>query len=120
VQKPLTPVKLQKYVIDYGVIDPRLKSLATQKGESATLEFAAAAYDPDGRLLNSMLNEGQAPTGVKPGSKPGALFHAEQETGSAAGSSVDSVGGAGQAGQSDGNHGSSAAAEGGDPVCFAG
>jgi len=79
VQKPLTPVKLQKYVIDYGVIDPRLKSLATQKGESATLEFAAAAYDPDGRLLNSMLNEGQAPTGVKPGSKPGALFHAEQE-----------------------------------------
>ena len=48
-------------------------------GQAATLEFAAAAYDPDGRLLNSMLNEGQAPTGVKPGSKPGALFHAEQE-----------------------------------------
>jgi VWFA-related protein len=79
VQKPLTPVKLQKYVIDYGVIDPKLKSLASTMGQAATLEFAAAAYDPDGRLLNSMLNEGQAPTGVKPGSKPGALFHAEQE-----------------------------------------
>jgi VWFA-related protein len=79
VQRPLTPVKLQKYTIDYGVIDPRLKSLATQKGEPATLEFAAAAYDQDGRLLNSVLNEGQAPTGVKPGSKSGALFHAEQQ-----------------------------------------
>jgi hypothetical protein len=79
VQKPLTPVKLQKYVIDYGVIDPKLKALATSKGEPATLEFAAAAYDPDGRLLNSTLNEGQAPTGVKPDGKPGALFRAEQE-----------------------------------------
>jgi VWFA-related protein len=79
VQKPLTPIKLQKYLIDYGVIDARLKAMAMRDGQAATLEFAAAAYDQDGRLLNSVLNEGQAPTGVKPGSKPGALFHAEQE-----------------------------------------
>ncbi len=78
VQKPLTPVKLQKYVINYGVIDPQLKSLAARKDRSATLEFAVAAYDGDGRLLNSMLNEGQAPTGVDANGKPGA-FRAQQE-----------------------------------------
>jgi VWFA-related protein len=77
--QPPVPVKLQKYVIDYGVIDPRLKALAMRDGDPATLEFAVAAYDADGRLLNSKLNEGQAPTGIKPGDKPGALFHAEQE-----------------------------------------
>jgi len=78
-QKPLPPVKLQKYLIDYGVIDQQLKKLAAGNGTPATLEFAAAAYDDDGRLLNSELNEGQAPTGSKAGTKPGALFHAEQE-----------------------------------------
>ena len=79
VLKPLTPVKLQRYMIDYGVIDPQLKALAKSKQSPATLEFAAAAYDADGRLLNSMLNEGLAPTGADAGSKPGALFHAQQE-----------------------------------------
>jgi VWFA-related protein len=78
-QKLPTPVKLQKYVIDYGVIDQQLKTQAASNGTPATLEFAAAAYDDDGRLLNSELNEGQAPTGAKAGAKPGALFHAEQE-----------------------------------------
>jgi VWFA-related protein len=78
VQKPLTPVRLQKYVIDYGVIDPRLKSPAPGNDTPATLEFAAAAYDEDGRLLNSVLNEGQAPTAVKPDGKP-APFRAQQE-----------------------------------------
>jgi VWFA-related protein len=78
-QKPLPPVKLQKYVIDYGVIDQQLKTQAASNGTPATLEFAAAAYDDDGRLLNSELNEGQAPAGSKAAAKPGALFHADQE-----------------------------------------
>jgi hypothetical protein len=56
-----------------------LKKLAAGNATPATLEFAAAAYDDDGRLLNSELNEGEAPTGSKAGTKPGALFHAEQE-----------------------------------------
>jgi VWFA-related protein len=77
--KPLPPVKLQKYLIDYGVLDPRLKAQAARKGKPATLEFAAAAYDADGHLLNSILNEGQATPGVEPNGKPGALFHAQQE-----------------------------------------
>jgi hypothetical protein len=76
--KPLTPVKLQKYRIDYGVIDPQLKTLAKQKGSSAILEFAAAAYDADGRLLNSVLNEGMPPADAGKDGKP-AAFHAQQE-----------------------------------------
>jgi hypothetical protein len=73
-QKPLQPIKLQKYVIDYGVIDPRLKAMAAQHDRPATLEFAAAAYNDDGRLLNSMLNHG-----VPPEKSGKAVFHAVQE-----------------------------------------
>ena len=73
----LKPIKLQKYVIDYGVIDPQLK-VAAQHNEKATLEFAVAAYSDDGILLNSMLNRG-VPSGNKSGDKSAALFHATQE-----------------------------------------
>ena len=78
-QKPPAPVRLQKYLIDYGVVDPKLKTLAAQGGKPATLEFAAAAYDADGRLLNSILNEGLASGDTEPGGKSGSLFHAVQE-----------------------------------------
>src|SRR6266568_6845637 len=78
-QKPPASVRLQKYLIDYGVIDPRLKALAKVGGKPATLEFAAAAYDSDGRLLNSILNEGLASGETQPGGKSGSLFHAVQE-----------------------------------------
>jgi VWFA-related protein len=77
--KPVRPVKLQKYVIDYGVFDPRLKPMAARKEKSGTLEFAAAAYDADGRLLNSMLNEGLASSDTESGGKSGSMFHAVQE-----------------------------------------
>jgi VWFA-related protein len=75
-QKPLPPVKLQKYVIDYGVIDPQLRAAVTHNQKLSPLEFAAAAYDDDGRLLNSILNQG-LPAGQ--GGKQEALFHAVQE-----------------------------------------
>jgi len=79
VQKPLPPVKLQKYVIDYGVIDPQLKVEAKRRGTSAILEFAAAAYDANGRLLNSQLNNGMASTDAKAQGKTEGTFRAEQE-----------------------------------------
>jgi VWFA-related protein len=78
-QKPPSPVKLQKYRIDYGIFDPQLKALAANGGRLAKLEFAAAAYDADGRLLNSMLNEGLAAAETEVNEKGRALFHAEQE-----------------------------------------
>jgi hypothetical protein len=77
--KPLAPVRLQKHLIDFGVFDPQLKALAGEGGKPAKLEFAAAAYDADGRLLNSILNEGLASNEVDADGKNGALFHAEQE-----------------------------------------
>ena len=78
-QKGLKPVELQKYLIDYGVIDPQLKALASRGGRPAALEFAAAAYDADGRLLNSILNEGLASKEEQGNGKREALFHAIQE-----------------------------------------
>jgi len=77
--KPLAPVKLQKYRIDYGVIDPQLKSQAQQQGAQPILEFAAAAYDADGKLLNSQLNDGMPASGGKNDGKASATFRAEQE-----------------------------------------
>jgi len=79
VQKPLPPVKLQKYVIDYGVIDPQLKVEAKRRGTPAVLEFAAAAYDMNGKLLNSQLNNGVASTDLKAQGKAEGTFRAEQE-----------------------------------------
>jgi len=73
---PLPAVKLQRYTIDYGVVDPQLKPTAAQRQKPAVLEFAAAAYNDDGRLLNSILNQG-TPTGT-PGKRDG-VFHAIQE-----------------------------------------
>ena len=78
-QKPPSPVRLQKYLIDYGVIDPQLKAATQSGGKKAALEFAAAAYDADGRLLNSILNEGLASGETQAGGKSGSLFHAIQE-----------------------------------------
>ena len=43
------------------------------------LEFAAAAYDADGRLLNGMLNEGVVSLEADPSAKSGALFEGMQE-----------------------------------------
>ncbi len=74
--KPLPPIMLQKYVIDYGVIDPQLRAAAARKEKAAMLEFAAAAYDDEGRQMNSLLNQG-VPTGT--GGHRDALFHAIQE-----------------------------------------
>lgn len=77
--KALKPVVLQKYRIQYGVLDAELKQRARDEKKVPKLEFAAAAYDADGRLLNSMLNDGLASPEPDANGKFGVLFHAEQE-----------------------------------------
>jgi hypothetical protein len=77
--KSLSPVKLQKYAIDYRVLDPQLKAMAAMTGKPAMLEFAAVAYDSDGRLLNGVLNNGVATAALKPGQKAEAIFRGQQE-----------------------------------------
>jgi VWFA-related protein len=78
VVKPLTPVNLQQYVIDYDVIDPPLRALAA-KQKSQELEFAAAAYTNDGVLLNSILNKGAIASERHSDGKVDNKFHAVQQ-----------------------------------------
>lgn len=81
--KPVPPVKVQRFRIDYTVIDPQLKAFAERTGRPATLEFAAVAYDANGRMLNGIVNDAlsQAPAqaGAKADPKKDGLFHVEQE-----------------------------------------
>ncbi len=76
--KPLTPLNLQQYLIDYDVIDPPLRALAA-KQKSQELEFAAAAYTNDGVLLNSILNRGAITSERHSDGKVDNKFHAVQQ-----------------------------------------
>jgi VWFA-related protein len=71
-------MKLQKYFIDYRVIDAKLKSTAAQSGKEPMLEFAAAGYDAQGRMVNGIINDATA-AAPKPGEKEAAMFRVEQE-----------------------------------------
>ena len=79
--KPLTPVRLQKYRIDYGVIDPELRRMESIPGTQPTIEFAVSAFNAEGSTLNCELNQG-TPAGATAdanGKKQRPIFHAEQE-----------------------------------------
>jgi VWFA-related protein len=75
----LPPVKLQRYLIDYQVIDPMLKSSAARAGHAPTLEFAAAGYDADGFMLNGIANDAVADAASSTDPKQAGLFRVEQE-----------------------------------------
>ena len=85
--KPLPPVPMQRYLIDYTVIDPQLRAFAERTGRPAAIEFAAVAYDANGRMLNGMVNDAmsQPPTQAggaadpKAEAKARAMFRVEQE-----------------------------------------
>jgi VWFA-related protein len=63
--KPIAPVDIQKYVIDYRVT---AKSQA-QTGQPAAYEFAAAAFDSESRMLNGIVSNSEASSAPEP--KPG-------------------------------------------------
>ncbi len=75
----LPPVKLQRYLIDYQVIDPVLKSSSARTGHPPTLEFAAAGYDADGLMLNGIVNDAVADAASATDPKQAGLFRVEQE-----------------------------------------
>ncbi len=52
--KPLAPIELQKFAIDYTVMAHQLQVAGSDT--PLNLEIAAAAYDGDGRMLNAMVN----------------------------------------------------------------
>ncbi len=81
--KPLPVMRLQKYRIEYGVIDPELRRVESVPGTQPTVEFAVAAFNNEGGVVNCVLNQG-TPTGAGAaadanGKKQGPIFRAEQE-----------------------------------------
>lgn len=72
--KALPPIPLRRYTINYLVLDQQAKVRTGQ-----VLEFAACAYDEDGKMLNGISQNAvrmQAAQGGKKGEPP--LFRAEQ------------------------------------------
>jgi VWFA-related protein len=51
--KPMKPIQLQAYTVDYAVM---AKQLRADGDTDPQFELAAAAYDADGKLLNSIVN----------------------------------------------------------------
>ena len=73
--KPVPPVQLQRYAIDYTVMARQLQI----DGEPLDLELAVAAYDADGRMLNALVNNGASDQAAKPGQPAPKSYRAEQQ-----------------------------------------
>ena len=73
--KPLAPVKLQRYAIDYTVMAHQLQV----EGQPLNLELAVAAYDADGKMLNAMVNNGASDAARPPGQPAPKSYRAEQQ-----------------------------------------
>jgi hypothetical protein len=56
--KPLSPVQLQTYLVDFTVM---AQSKAVGTARPAGFEIAAAAYDADGKMLNGVVANASAP-----------------------------------------------------------
>jgi hypothetical protein len=73
--KPLSPIDLQKYVIDYRVTG----TSQSRTGKSPAYEFAADAFDPESHMLNSVVNNaaGNTSTTAEPGKS--GVFRVRQQ-----------------------------------------
>ena len=76
--KTLAPVKIQTYTIDYRVLDPQFKAQAARGGQQATLEFAVAAFDDDGKVLNGTVNDGVPEPSTQPLENKAGLYRLHQ------------------------------------------
>jgi hypothetical protein len=76
--RPLPTVRVQKYLIDYRVLDPQLKGQEIGSGRQASLEFTAAAFDADGNMLNGMVNDAVGQASTEPGANKSGLFLVRQ------------------------------------------
>ena len=73
--KPLAPIKLQRYAIDYTVMSHQLQIT----GEPLNLELAVAAYDADGKMLNALVNNGASEAARPPDQPAPKSYRAEQQ-----------------------------------------
>lgn len=77
--KPPAPVKVQTFMIDYRVLDPLFKARAASSGgQEPTLEFAVAAFDEDGKVLNGVVNDAVPEASNQPAENKAGLYRARQ------------------------------------------
>ena len=76
--KPLAPVRIQMYSVDYRVLDPQFKARAARGGSQPTLEFAMAGFDNDGRVLNGVVNDAMPESSSESGENKSGLFRVHQ------------------------------------------
>jgi VWFA-related protein len=77
--KPLAPVKVQTFTIDYRVLDQEYKAQAAgNSGKEPTLEFAVAAFDEDGKVLNGVVNDAVPEASTRAAENKAGLFRARQ------------------------------------------
>jgi len=76
--KPLAPVDLQRYAIDYRVTDLALKS-KSQGDKSLAFEFAAAAFDAENRMVNGVVNDAVADNSSGNESSKSGVFRVRQQ-----------------------------------------
>jgi VWFA-related protein len=76
--RPLPPVKVQSVAIDYRVLDPGFKAQAARTGQQPALEFAVAAFDDDGKVLNGIVNDGMPETSTQPSENKAGLYRVHQ------------------------------------------
>ena len=77
--KKLPPVQLQSYVVDYNVMAPKAVGAAGSAPPLA-LEIAAAAYDPDGLMLNGVVDQtNTANAASSAGGGKAGMYRAQQQ-----------------------------------------
>jgi len=77
--KPLPPVKIQAYTIDYRVLDPQfVKAQAAHTDKQPALEFAVAAFDEDGKTLNGTVNDAVPDASTQSSENKNGLFRVRQ------------------------------------------
>jgi hypothetical protein len=76
--KPPAPVKIQNYAVDYRVLDPQFKAQAARTGKPPVLEFAIAAFDRDGKVLNGVVNDAMLESSTDSGKNKSGLYRVHQ------------------------------------------
>jgi VWFA-related protein len=82
--KPLAPIDLQKYLIDYRVTDLALKSMpgqntSAQNAKAPAFEFAAAAFDADSVMLNGVVSDATVDSATTPEASKTGVFRVRQQ-----------------------------------------
>ncbi len=77
--KPLPPVKLQPYVIDYTFMAGAPKGVTGHAIRPPMLEVAVAAFDDDGRMLNGLVEVSGKTDPVSGGQNSQSIYRVQQQ-----------------------------------------